>query len=57
MCILVPVTDPTWTTRPSGLRTLTGLMEMLMTVQRIELLTKLVRAKRQLEAERLSRGV
>jgi len=44
--------DPTWTTRPSGLQLFVELQDTIARLQRIELLTKLERAKKQLEAER-----
>ena len=48
------MSDPAWTKRPNGLQVLLDLQDTLLKVQRIELLTKLVRAKNQLEAERLA---
>jgi hypothetical protein len=47
------MSDPAWTTRPRGLQLLHELQDTLLRVQRIELLTKLARAKKQLEATHL----
>jgi hypothetical protein len=47
------MSDPAWTKRPNGLQVLLDLEDTLLRVQRIQLLTKLVRAKKQVELTRL----